>query len=102
MSFNENTRVKIPAILHLCRLGYEYLSLSDAKKDDQTNIFTRIFETSIKKINSKIDDENFKDGLKEDLKDSLQQDFKEDLYNGPHNLNQLLSYIQSAKSPIFI
>ena len=23
-------------------------------------------------------------------------------YNGPHNLNQLLSYIQSAKSPIFI
>ena len=22
MSFNENTRVKIPAILHLCRLGY--------------------------------------------------------------------------------
>jgi len=27
MSFNENTRVKIPAILHLCRLGYDYLLL---------------------------------------------------------------------------
>ncbi len=26
----------------------------------------------------------------------------DDEYNGPHNLNQLLSYIQSVKSPIFI
>lgn len=91
MSFNENTRVKIPAILHLCRLGYEYLSLSDAKKDEQTNIFTRIFETSIRKINSKIDDENFKDGLKEDLKDSLQQDFKEDLQADTKRLLQDIS-----------
>ena len=29
MSFNENTRVKIPAILHLCGLGYNYLSISN-------------------------------------------------------------------------
>ena len=26
MAFNENTRVKIPAILQLCRLGYNYIS----------------------------------------------------------------------------
>ena len=25
MNFNENTRVKIPALIHLTRLGYEYL-----------------------------------------------------------------------------
>jgi type I restriction enzyme R subunit len=40
MSFNENTRVKIPAILHLCRLGYDYLSLSKSTHDErehQTN-----------------------------------------------------------------
>jgi hypothetical protein len=24
MAFNENTRVKIPAILHICRLGYGF------------------------------------------------------------------------------
>ena len=30
MAFNEDTRVKIPAILHLCRLGYKYLSLKGA------------------------------------------------------------------------
>jgi hypothetical protein len=30
MAFNENSRVKIPAILHLCRLGYTYLPLGKA------------------------------------------------------------------------
>lgn len=28
MAFNENTRVKIPAILHLCRLGFNYYPLN--------------------------------------------------------------------------
>ncbi len=51
MSFNENTRVKIPAILHLTRLGYDYLSLSGAKWDEETNIFTDIFNESILRIN---------------------------------------------------
>src|ERR1035438_312285 len=56
MAFNENTRVKIPAILHLCRLGYEYLSLSSAKWDLNTNIFTSIFAESLKRINPEADD----------------------------------------------
>lgn len=47
MSFNENTRVKIPAILHLCQLGYSYMSLSGAKWDESTNIFTDIFYKSV-------------------------------------------------------
>lgn len=51
MNFNENTRVKIPAILHLCRLGYEYLPLSKARWDGETNIFTDIFNEAILKIN---------------------------------------------------
>ena len=56
MSFNENTRVKIPAILHLCRLGYQYISLSNASKDEGTNIFTDIFSESINRINPGIDE----------------------------------------------
>ncbi len=52
MSFNENTRVKIPAILHLCRLGYEYLSLSKAEWDEGTNIFTDIFSEAMLRINA--------------------------------------------------
>jgi type I restriction enzyme R subunit len=51
MAFNENTRVKIPAILHLTRLGYEYVSLKNAHWDEDTNIFTEIFAKSINKIN---------------------------------------------------
>lgn len=51
MAFNENTRVKIPAILHLNRLGYTYLSLSNAEWDIDTNIFPEIFNESITRIN---------------------------------------------------
>lgn len=57
MAFNENTRVKIPAILHLCRLGYTYTSLSNAKRDEGTNIFSEIFGESITHINQKSADE---------------------------------------------
>lgn len=55
MSFNENTRVKIPAILHMGRLGYSYISLSNAIRDESTNIFTDIFEESISRINPNLE-----------------------------------------------
>ncbi|MEC7753229.1 type I restriction endonuclease [Roseivirga sp. UBA1976] len=51
MKFNEDTRVKIPAILHLMRLGYQYISLKDSLWDTETNIFRDIFNESITKIN---------------------------------------------------
>lgn len=38
MTFNEDSRVKIPAILHLTRLGYSYLPLKDAIWDEATNL----------------------------------------------------------------
>ena len=60
MAFNENTRVKIPAILHLCRLGYTYQSLSNAKRDEGTNIFTEIFAESILRINPDADESDVK------------------------------------------
>lgn len=48
---NENSRVKIPAVLHLMRLGYDYLSLKNANWDRQTNIFPEIFVDSLCRIN---------------------------------------------------
>lgn len=60
MAHNEDTRVKIPAILHLCRLGYKYISLKNAKWDLETNIFTDIFFDSIAKINPGIEKEELK------------------------------------------
>ena len=60
MSFNENTRVKIPAILHLCKLGYQYLSLSKAVHDEGTNIFTDVFAESILRINPEMEKDDVK------------------------------------------
>ena len=51
MKFNEDSRVKIPAILTLTRMGYDYISLKNAKWDIETNIFPDIFANSIRKIN---------------------------------------------------
>ena len=57
MKFNEDSRVKIPSILHLTRLGYDYLPLKDAEWNIDNNIFTDVFLKSVIKIN---------DGLTED------------------------------------
>jgi type I restriction enzyme R subunit len=54
MKHNEDTRVKIPTILHLVRLGYSYMSLKDAKWDESTNIFTDLFKDSIQRINPEL------------------------------------------------
>lgn len=59
MAFNENSRVKIPTILHLCGLGYKYLPLSKAKWDISTNIFTEIFEENIKRLNPNMEGADF-------------------------------------------
>ncbi len=60
MTFNENSRVKIPSILHLIRLGYTYLSKEDAVWDKATNIFSDIFRESVSRINPdlQVDDIN--------------------------------------------
>jgi type I restriction enzyme R subunit len=54
--FNEDSRVKIPAILHLMRLGYKYLSLKDHTWDLDTNIFPSLFGSAITKINPGIEE----------------------------------------------
>ena len=51
MIFSEDSRVKIPCILHLVRLGYRYLSLKNASWDEETNIFPELFRSAIARIN---------------------------------------------------
>lgn len=81
MAFNENTRVKVPAILHLCRLGYKYVSLSMAKWNIDTNIFTDIFEESIQRINPDLEQGDLKRVL-EDVSLVLDnEDLGEAFYN---------------------
>jgi type I restriction enzyme R subunit len=61
MAFNEDTRIKIPAILTLTRLGYGYLSLKDRTDiDPQTNIFKDIFFDSLRKLNPNTEEDELK------------------------------------------
>lgn len=55
MAFNEDTRVKIPTLLHLTRLGYTYLSLKTAQWDEETNIFPLLFREAISRINPELE-----------------------------------------------
>ncbi len=56
MAFNEDSRVKIPTILHLIALGYTYLPLKGQKYDKSTNIFTEIFKSSLLNINKNLEE----------------------------------------------
>ncbi|MDC8099312.1 type I restriction endonuclease subunit R [Chryseobacterium rhizosphaerae] len=57
MAFNENSRVKIPALLHLMKLGYKYIPFSEQNRRDETNIFEDIFVESLLRINPDVSKE---------------------------------------------
>ena len=67
MAFNEDSRVKLPAILHLMRLGYSYLSLKDREVawDEATNIFEDIFKAAVTSINPSEPDANIEQCYKD-------------------------------------
>ncbi|MBQ0020221.1 MAG: type I restriction endonuclease subunit R [Bacteroidales bacterium] len=55
-NFNENTRVQVPAAMHLVRLGYKYLSnIGEFDYDPNTNLLTKIFLRSLKNLNPEMD-----------------------------------------------
>ena len=109
-NFNEDSRVKIPALVHLTRLGYEYLSIKDDNIknsiDPSTNIFKHIFRESINYINNtdfddkKIDDLIFELSIK--LKqDDLGRSFYELLING-YNGIRLIDFDDINKNKMSI
>jgi type I restriction enzyme, R subunit len=54
MKFNEDSRVKIPAIVHLTRLGYMFLPKAEmTKTHGDTNIFIEQFKKGLSIINDK-------------------------------------------------
>jgi type I restriction enzyme R subunit len=80
MAFNEDSRVKIPALLHLYRLGYEYASLKDHEWNIETNIFPEIFSESLKRINPNVEDLD-PDKVLEDISIKLDnEDLGEEFY----------------------
>ncbi|MGV2393334.1 UNVERIFIED_CONTAM: type I restriction endonuclease [Campylobacter lari] len=75
-NFNEETRVQIPALVHLTRLGYKYIDRIKEYQagrvyDVDTNILLDIFKQQFVKLNPD----------KADLVDDILIELKNDLYN---------------------
>ena len=76
MIHNENSRVKIPALVHLTRLKYDYLSLKQYNGGicPETNIFTSLFWDGVNRINGCSLPEQDVDRLLEELTIKLSND----------------------------
>ena len=58
-SWNEDSRVKIPTVIHLARLGFKYISKNNQEIDTETNIFKEIFYQNLKRINPNLKASDF-------------------------------------------
>lgn len=76
MIHNENSRVKIPALVHLTRLGYKYIKQKDCSGSycPKTNIFKGILRDSINRLNGTTLTEADVDSLVEELAIKLNTD----------------------------
>ena len=90
---NENSRVKIPALVHFTRIGYRYISIKDytGPIDGDTNIFVDLLRSSINRLNgtdlSPEDTQKIVDELKLMLdNDDLGRAFYNVLLNGYNGL----------------
>ena len=77
--FNEATRVQMPALVHLSRLGYKYFGkitedMKGVKYDGDTNILLEVFNDQFKKLNPSYNGE-----VEEVLKDIRQELENDDL-----------------------
>jgi len=54
--FNEDTRVKVPALMHLTRIGYTYRSLKSMRLDPMTNIDLDTFKKQLRELNGDLSD----------------------------------------------
>lgn len=93
MIHNENSRVKIPALVHLTRLGYRYIKQKDCSGAycPKTNIFKGILRDSINRLNGTALTKTDMDSLVEELAiklntDDLGRAFYKILLNGFNGL----------------
>lgn len=82
----EDIQVKIPALVHLTRLGYRYLPRSGVRRDRDTNILIDIFRESLSRINGKsLSDEAYSSFLSEIRESLSQDDLGERFFDGLRN-----------------
>lgn len=80
--FNENTRVQVPAALHLVRLGYTYLAgIKDKEYNADTNILCEIFLRSLKRINPNLTEAEAQKKLRSIIRILGNDDLGQEFYN---------------------
>ncbi|GAA7436040.1 type I restriction endonuclease subunit R [Helicobacter pylori] len=90
MPYNEKTRVQVPALMHLAKLGYDFIPTKNKPKlDTATNILTDSFTKSFERLNPN-PNKNAKDALAEMKKrlnyDDLGKSFYEYLLKSEHQI----------------
>ena len=79
--FNENTRVQVPAALHLCRLGYSYLSSIDSDDfDPKTNILTKVLFEAMVRLNPGKDKHDLESHMKRVIHSANNFDLGKEFY----------------------
>ena len=79
--FNENTRVQVPAALHLCRLGYTYLdSIEESDLEPNTNILRNVFREAVSKLNTGIAEDRINSLLSELVQAAKNEDLGREFF----------------------
>ena len=80
--FNENTRVQVPAAIHLCRLGYTYIDhIDSADYDSSTNILINEFKSSILRLNPDLTEQEADLRVNDIIQSAKNDDLGREFYN---------------------
>ncbi len=67
----EDARIKVPALLHLSRLGYQYLSRRTIRRDPETNILPEMLKAAAERILGTEMSGETQDSLMKELREAL-------------------------------
>ena len=79
-NFNEFTRVQIPALLHLERLGYTFVQRDSLGQNLDSNILPDVFKSSVRKINPSLRDAEIEEKLRELIRVADNDDLGREFY----------------------
>ncbi len=88
MPYNEITRVQVPALMHLAKLGYNFISQKDEPKlDATTNILIDSFTQAFNQLNPNKNAQDALNGMKKRLNyEDLGKSFYEYLLKSEHQI----------------
>ncbi len=79
-NFNEFTRVQIPALLHLERLGYTYVHRDSLNRNLDSNILPDVFKDAVHRLNPKMREAEIEEKLRELLRIADNDDLGREFY----------------------